>query len=585
MSDIKKTYAIPTLPGIRRDGTELDGDYYNDGQWVRFQRGRPKKMGGFQRITNQLSGPVRNALVWSRESMNAVYTFSSSGIEMTLVDGNGTGSSVVSRTPVGFTGNAALTNWTVATQYDAAVGSQATVVLAHASSSLDNIDSTAASKPYYGVASANAAFTTLGAVTGDAPAVSGGVFSIAPYALVYGSDGFLAWSDINQPTIWYTSTGNIGDAGAARVTGAKIVRGLPLRSGSGPAGLLWSLDSVVRMDYLGTSSTWRFSHLSTQSSVLSQNSIIEYDGVYFWVGVDRFLMCDGSQVRELPNNMNINWFFDNLNFAQRQKVWAMKVPRYGEIHWYFPFGDATECTHCVIYNVRENTWYDNQCARSAGFYSQVFHYPIMTDSQGSATEQTLNLTGVTGTFAVGNTVSGGNGAQGAVTYVSGTTIRIHCLSNIKFVTGSLTDTSSGATATIASLGELFSSYVHEKGNDQLEGDIVKPIESWFLTSDFGYPTGGAQANQTEGLNRWTRMTRLETDFVQTGEMSVVVVGKEFANAPELASLPYNFTSETLRIDMREQRREIRLLFSSNVAGGHYEMGRPIMHLEPGDIRS
>jgi hypothetical protein len=64
-----------------------------------------------------------------------------------------------------------------------------------------------------------------------------------------------------------------------------------------------------------------------------------------------------------------------------------------------------------------------------------------------------------------------------------------------------------------------------------------------------------------------------------------VIGKEFANAPELVSLGYNFTGETQRIDLREQRREIKLKFTSNVAGGHYEMGRVLLHLEPGDVRS
>ena len=37
---------IRSLPGIKRDGTRFDGEFYPDGQWVRFQRGLPRKMGG-----------------------------------------------------------------------------------------------------------------------------------------------------------------------------------------------------------------------------------------------------------------------------------------------------------------------------------------------------------------------------------------------------------------------------------------------------------------------------------------------------------------------------------------------------------
>jgi len=94
-----------------------------------------------------------------------------------------------------------------------------------------------------------------------------------------------------------------------------------------------------------------------------------------------------------------------------------------------------------------------------------------------------------------------------------------------------------------------------------------------------------QPNQPTGMNRWTRLVRVEPDFVQKGDMTLYVVGKEFANSPDVVSQGYNFTSETERIDMREQRREIRLRFVSNTIGGHYEAGRILLHIEPGDVRS
>jgi hypothetical protein len=42
-----KVFALDTKPGIQRDGTLFDKDFYTDGRWVRFQRGRPRKMAGF----------------------------------------------------------------------------------------------------------------------------------------------------------------------------------------------------------------------------------------------------------------------------------------------------------------------------------------------------------------------------------------------------------------------------------------------------------------------------------------------------------------------------------------------------------
>ncbi len=45
---------IRSQPGIKRDGTKFEGDNYVDGQWVRFQRGLPRKIGGYRAISKYL---------------------------------------------------------------------------------------------------------------------------------------------------------------------------------------------------------------------------------------------------------------------------------------------------------------------------------------------------------------------------------------------------------------------------------------------------------------------------------------------------------------------------------------------------
>jgi len=292
-------YTLTPQPGIKRDGTLLEGEFCSDGEWVRFQRGKAKKMGGYRRITDQMKGPVSKFLLWSRKDLNACASFSTQGIETVLVDNNLIGNDLIDRTPAGFT-TRDTNQWTVATQYDDAVGTQGTIIVAHCNQSLNNIDDDTASKPYWALA--NSSSSQFATIT-DAPSVSGGVFSVNPYTILYGSDGLVAWSDVNQPQVYSGST-NPGDAGADRVTGAKIVCGLPLRSAR-PAAMLWSLDSVLRMDWVGGSAIWQFSNLSSESSVLSQNGIISYDGMFFWIGVDRFMYFD-SAVKELPNDMNQN---------------------------------------------------------------------------------------------------------------------------------------------------------------------------------------------------------------------------------------------------------------------------------------
>ena len=222
--------------------------------------------------------------------------------------------------------------------------------------------------------------------------VTGGVVALHPYTVAFGNDGFVMWSTPGDPTD-FTGTG----AGNAYVTGQKIVRGMPLRGGPGnsPSGLLWSADSLIRMSYTGdATAAFQFDTISAQSSILSAQSAIEYDGIFYWIGTDRFLMFNGV-VREVENNMNINFFFDNLNYSQRQKVFAMKVPRFGEIWWCFPKDDSLEPNHAIIFNVRENTWYDTPLpngGRSAGLFPAVFRKPLMTGVLPTFTDTTERIT-------------------------------------------------------------------------------------------------------------------------------------------------------------------------------------------------
>jgi len=580
MPEIKELHQITSLPGIKRDGTQLDGDGYTGGQWTRFMRGRPKKMGGYQEVTAPVPGPVRAVQVWSRSQLNSIISTSQFGITQSNIDENGAAGPTYDRTPVvwdDFDGC-----WTIDTMYDDAVGSQGTIIVAHRNNALNNIDEATNYPVYTGLASDTTAFTAIPGLE-----VSGGVMTVHPYLVYYGSDGLVGWSDANQPQVL---TG--GDAGSDRVTGAKVVKGLPFRAGSGPAGLLWSLDSVIRMDYIGGNAVFRFSIISSQSSILAQNSVIEYDGDYYWIGIDKFMAYAGGKVQELPNLMNKNWFFDNVNFANRQKIWVTKVPRFGEIIWFFPFGDSTECNKAVVFNINEKTWYDFEMSRTAGYYSQVFHYPVWSgDSSNFLTR--LELDPDTSGWSEGDIIIGeSTGAKAQIWSIDSLTqITVKGLSTgseraDNFQVGeSIKNPEDTLSAVIDKIIPLSSNYVHEKGFNKVTINTEEAIEAFFDTADFGYPTGGAQQNDIKGLNRWTRLIRIEPDFVMSGDMNVRVIGREFAQSPDTISQPFTFDPNTDKIDMREQRRQIRLRFTSNTLNGNFEMGRVILHTEPGDVRS
>ncbi len=359
--------------GIKRDGTKFDGEFYTDGQWVRFQRGLPRKIWGYRSIARYFSEVCRGLAAFTQQSYLYCHYGAVSSLQRFTLDSAGNASVLTNRTPAGYTAGAD-NMWMFDYMYDSST--TANSIIAHVAPNSSCICSAGTGYIYTGDVLGTTALT---AVTLPAGAnASGGVVVLHPYLFYYGTAGIIGWSVAGNPND-LTGAGS----GIARVWGQKIIKGMPLRAGAGsaPAGLFWAYDAVIRSSFVGGSAVFQFDIIATDTSILSTNSVIDFDGVYYWAAVDRFMMFSGV-VREVPNQLNLNWFFDNINTAQRQKVFAFKVPRFGEIWWCYPRGSATECTHAVIFNVRENTWYDTQLpgvGRTAGVYSNAYAAPLLTD--------------------------------------------------------------------------------------------------------------------------------------------------------------------------------------------------------------
>jgi hypothetical protein len=581
-----KVISLKIPAGIQRDGTLFDAPCYVDSLWCRFQRGRPRKIGGYNGIFLNATGISRGMVMQSQNGINYVYSGQNDGVygwQTNNVNGIGSGPTTITMSSAFTSDVNNLWQWDVG--YDSG-GSAQLDVLGHPGQNLSNIDNTANTPimvgqfPYGNMTklgiftastvlnstttatispanllvgigqtvsgtgittgtkitavsqgastttitlSATATVTSTQTLTYDNNlAVSGGVCMLYPYVFIYGNNGLIQNNSAGNFQNWVGA-----DANQNNVSATKVVKGMPLRGGTtSPAGLFWSLDQLTRVTYspqtVGSSTVyWRYDIISTQTSILSSQSVIEYDGIYYWCGVDRFLAYNGV-VQEVQNNMNINYFFDNLNYAQRQKVWAMKIPRWGEIWWFYPKGSSTECNDAVIYNVRDKVWYDAGQAiganRSAGVFSEVFTKPIMAEN-------------------------------------------------------------------VANTEGKYTLWQHETGANQIYLTQVDAIQSYFETNSIGWVTGGPGNPQLSGDNKWIRLERVEPDFVQTGEMNLYVTGKGYADDVDVTTGPYTFNSDTLKIDMREQRREMRLRFESNTFDGNYETGNCLLSADIGDERS
>lgn len=465
-------------------------------------------MGGYSSVTNNLPGKIYGLSPYAQAGINYHHLGSTSFLSQVQINSIGNYLGIVDRTPaVGF--NPSPDNlWQFDYLADPSGGNAQ--IIAHPGTNLSDIDNTTETNIFIGDVS-----DTTALVTSGLDPQSGGIVSLYPYLLSFGNFGRVDVSDENDLTL--------PPIDSAFVTGSKIIRGLSLRGGGGgPSGLLWSLDSLIRATFNSpdpANSIFAFDTITDEISVLSSRGIIGHLGIYYWAGVDCFYMFNGV-VRELPNTFNFNYFFDNLNFSQRQKVFAYKVPRFGEIWWCFPSGSATECNHAVVYNYRENVWYDTplpNSGRSDGTFAKVYNKPFMMGTQATTSNE-------------------------------------------------------------------YTMWQHETGTDQINGSSVQPIRSYFQTGDISLLNMEKPESKSLRVERVEQDFVQSGDMKLTviGEANpraptVESVTKTF---PAVATSPEEQTV-TFKDGVR---RLLRFKFESNVTGGDYQMGNCMGHIEPNDGR-
>jgi hypothetical protein len=513
-------FPVVSQPGIQRDGTTFDSDSYIDGQWCRFYRGKPQKIGGYIEMFGSPTNVPRGVFIVPQAQNSNIYVGDASSLKYRTVDninGNPVGAAV-DRTPLLFV-TSQSNQWLFDIMYDTTYN-QSTIV-AMANQNLLSIDQPIERPIYYGPAN------TIDPLIETGFSTSGGFVSLHPYLLIYGNDGDVRITNANDPTTLLRDP--------ARVTGSKIVAGLPCRAGqNSPACLLWSLDSLIRVTSVGTADVeFSYDTISAECSILSSNSAIEYNGNFYWVGIDTFYFYNGV-IQEWPNSMSLEYFFDNLNFAQRQKVWISKVTRYGEIWIFYPHGNATECNRALIYCVREKSWYDTGISRSCGDYNTIFNKPVWADNA-------LDL--IDNDYPIWRHEVG---------------------------------------------VDQVSNGVHTAINSYFEMSVI---------SYTAVGPGGQNLATNKSLYAYSFEPDFAPNFIETGistgDMTLIVNGREYPNSiinNGNEPVGYTFNNDTAsinfeeKIDVREKRRLMTLRFDSNTIGGNYKMGKCLLVPKMGDSR-
>ena len=554
-------FQITFKPGILRDGSPFQGEYCTNGQWVRFFRGMPQNIGGMKAVKFLANGKFNTTTI------NALYVDKSIAGETLFFLGGRTrllpnfrGSIIAMNVSASFDAITKIDTdpnadyvgvyyQIIPIVFQSALNKiQSVLCIARMIDDITSIDTVKAIwnynyngrrlDPVIKMTDTNENYNLLLAE------MTGGALFINPYLFIYGANGLVRWSkskeinnDLTNPFQFDLTKYSIN------ISTDKVIYGAAIRGGTAsPSALFWTLGSVVRITNVGKLKVvadvddidFKREVITNDSSILSSNCVVEYDGIFYWPGTGRFFIYNGVVI-PLENNLNRQTFFDNVDMNKRQQVFGVKNVAKDEIWWFYPeianAGNANiGCTRAVIYNIIDNSWYDTAIERDCGYFDNV---------SGNMYTVGKNLT----------------------PYANDTNNYI---------------------------------WQHEVGQDQVNpnypiadnlGLAVNPIKSFFTTPIISYATFN-NFKQPSGIDKWMQIKRIEPNFVLTelANLTITINSQEYPSSEVISSDNFTIDNNTKRVEGMFQGRNISFTISSNSLGSGYQMGINFVMADIGDGR-
>jgi len=379
---------LKILAGIYRNGTE----YQSAGRWfdsnlVRWFENTLRPWGGWRkRSASQMTGSCRGLLTW-RSNSGGRYIALGTHSKLYVMDDNSVLKDV---TPSGFTvGRADAisgTGYGYNTYGSFAYGVARPDIGSIAPATTWSLDTWG--EYLIGCSDTDGklyewqlGFTTptLAAAITNAPTGCQAVMSTAErfvFALGASTNARkVAWCDQEDNTVWTPSATNqagdfeINSVGSLKC--GKRVRGI---------NLLFTDVDVHVATYIGLPYVYSFEKAGSGCGVISAQSVAAIDTAAIWMSRSGFWIYDGY-VKPLASDVG-DYIFQNINYSQASKVYAVHNSKYGECIWFYPSSAINENDSYVVYNYREGHWAIGSLSRTAGTDRGVFVNPVMISSDG-----------------------------------------------------------------------------------------------------------------------------------------------------------------------------------------------------------
>lgn len=156
------------------------------------------------------------------------------------------------------------------------------------------------------------------------------------------------WSGINNETTWAAS--GTTQADYQDIPDGGRVQGVT----GGEFGIVLMDRSLYRMSYVGTPLIFQFDNISRNLGCYESNSVIQWQGITYFLSDDGFYACDGQNVVNIGAEKVNRFFFNSLREAVLTEMSAAIDPSKNLVMWGYPSTDLTY--RILMYHVPTKRW-------------------------------------------------------------------------------------------------------------------------------------------------------------------------------------------------------------------------------------
>lgn len=369
--------------GIVRNGTDLQAEgRWRDGNLIRFKDGTLQPVGGWASRSVTLGSLPRGAFSWSTNDGTRWVAFGSYDALRVMTVGG-----VVSDISPADLGEGAL-NAANAVGYGISFYGahsygtprpESEVINSATTWQFDNWGENLIAVSSYDGRILEWPLTGLAAPLANAPTCLGAVVTDERFVMAFGAGGDprnVAWSDRENNTVWAPLTTN--EAGFYNIqTQGNIVAGVRAK---GEVLILTTLDAHTAK-YIGPPYVYRFDRVGSACGLIAPKAVAAIEGGVVWMGRNSLYLYSNGAVQALPCDV-FDHVFGDLNVQQVSKIHAVANQTFGEVWFFYPSADSSECDRYFTWNYALNVWTVGEMARTTGFDRGVYNLPVMVDAAG-----------------------------------------------------------------------------------------------------------------------------------------------------------------------------------------------------------